>query len=69
MAHSQTTQVGTRDLSTARSALWLAATAFLALLVLYLVGIDQGAVSLFGNDTYVHEFLHDPRHLIGFPCH
>jgi hypothetical protein len=33
------------------------------------VGFDQGAVSVFGADTHVHEFLHDARHLLGFPCH
>nr|WP_241519470.1 CbtB-domain containing protein [Mycobacterium paraense] len=47
----------------------MAATAFLALLALYFVGVDQGAVSLFGGDSHVHEFLHDARHLLGFPCH
>ena len=45
------------------------ATAFLALLVLYFVGMDQGATSVFGSNTYVHEFVHDARHLLGFPCH
>jgi hypothetical protein len=71
VANSQTT--GTRirsvDLSGASAALWLAGTAFLALLALYFVGIDQGAVSLFGSDSHVHEFVHDGRHLLGFPCH
>jgi hypothetical protein len=57
------------DLSVAKSALWLSLTAFLALLVLYFVGLDQGATSVFGSDTHVHEFLHDARHLLGFPCH
>jgi Probable cobalt transporter subunit (CbtB) len=57
------------DLSRASAALWLAATAFLALLALYFVGVDQGAVSLFGSDSHVHEFVHDARHLLGFPCH
>lgn len=57
------------DLSAVRAALWLAGTAFVALLVLYFVGIDQGATSLFGSDTHIHEFLHDGRHLLGFPCH
>jgi hypothetical protein len=71
MATSRTTAVHVRpvDLSGARAALWLAATAFVALLVLYFVGIDQGAMSLFGSDSHVHEFLHDARHLLGFPCH
>jgi cobalt transporter subunit CbtB len=67
----ETTQVATPalDLSVAKAALWLSATAFLALLVLYFVGLDQGATSVFGQNTYVHEFMHDARHLLGFPCH
>jgi Probable cobalt transporter subunit (CbtB) len=57
------------DLSAASAAMWLAGTVFLALLVLYFVGVDQGATSMFGSNTYVHEFVHDARHLLGFPCH
>ena len=57
------------DISVAGGALWLAGTVFLALVVLYFVGLDQGATSLFGSDTHVHEFLHDARHLLGVPCH
>ncbi|MGH3851401.1 MAG: CbtB domain-containing protein [Pseudonocardiaceae bacterium] len=56
-------------MTAASAALWLAGTAFLGLLALYFVGIDQGAVSLFGSDSHVHEFVHDARHLLGFPCH
>ena len=41
----------------------------LALIAYYFVGYDQGAVSVFGSDTHIHEFLHDARHLLGFPCH
>jgi Probable cobalt transporter subunit (CbtB) len=48
---------------------WLAGTMFLALLVLYFVGLDQGATSIFGSDTHIHEFMHDARHLLGYPCH
>jgi hypothetical protein len=69
VASSETTRVGAVDLSATNAALWLAATAVLALLAIYFVGIDQGAVSLFGSDTHVHEFFHDARHLLGFPCH
>ena len=57
------------DLSVAKVALWLSLTAFLALVVLYFVGLDQGATSVFGDNMYVHEFVHDARHLLGFPCH
>jgi len=59
----------TIDLSVTKAALWLSLTAFLALLTLYFVGLDQGATSVFGNDTHIHEFVHDARHLLGFPCH
>ena len=48
---------------------WLAAMTLLALIAYYFIGIDQGAVSVFGSDTHIHEFLHDARHLLGFPCH
>jgi hypothetical protein len=57
------------DFSATKAAVWLSVTAFLALLVLYFVGMDQGATSLFGSDTHIHEFVHDARHLLGFPCH
>jgi hypothetical protein len=72
VANSETTasrSVDLSDVSKARAALWLAGTVFLALLALYFVGVDQGAVSLFGSDSHVHEFVHDARHLLGFPCH
>ena len=69
MSNSTGTRARSIDLSAASAALWLAATAFLALLALYFVGVDQGAVSLFGSDSHVHEFVHDARHLLGFPCH
>ena len=57
------------DLSATSAAVWLTATVFLALLVLYFIGVDQGATSVFGSDTHIHEFVHDARHLLGFPCH
>jgi hypothetical protein len=66
---SSAAKVRAIDLTAASAALWLAGTVFLALLVIYFVGIDQGATSVFGSDTHVHEFVHDARHLLGFPCH
>jgi len=57
------------DFSATKAALWLSLTAFFALLVLYFVGMDQGATSVFGGNTDIHEFVHDARHLLGFPCH
>jgi hypothetical protein len=40
----------------------------LCLLAIYFVGAEEGATSLI-RGTYVHEFVHDGRHLLGFPCH
>ena len=56
-------------ISLSKARLWLFGTAILALAVYYFVGVDQGAVSVFGSDTHVHEFVHDARHFLGFPCH
>ncbi|MGE7385750.1 CbtB domain-containing protein [Streptomyces sp. NPDC004126] len=47
---------------------WAAFAAVLALVLLYFVGIEQGATAVFQGET-VHEWLHDGRHLLGFPCH
>lgn len=49
--------------------LTLAVLTLFAMIVYYFVGFDQGAVSVFGSDTHIHEFVHDARHLLGFPCH
>ena len=40
---------------------------FAALLALYVIAFDNGAVSQAGS--FVHELMHDARHLLGVPCH
>lgn len=52
-----------------KAALMLISTAVLALVAYYFIGVDQGMTSVFGNTVYVHEFIHDARHFLGFPCH
>ncbi|GAA2484231.1 CbtB domain-containing protein [Winogradskya humida] len=48
--------------------LWTAAAVVAGLLLLaYLVAFDQGAVSQSG--MFLHELMHDGRHLLGVPCH
>jgi len=47
---------------------WAVFGGLLLLLALYFVGAEQGATSLIPG-MYLHEFLHDGRHLLGFPCH
>lgn len=47
---------------------WLIFAGVLALVALYFGSAEQGASSLL-TGTAVHEWLHDSRHLLGFPCH
>ena len=47
---------------------WAFFIGVLGLILLYFVGAEQGATALISGN-YVHEFVHDGRHLLGFPCH
>ncbi|MGW5306468.1 CbtB domain-containing protein [Streptomyces griseoluteus] len=47
---------------------WAVFFGVLMLVLLYFVGAEQGATSVL-NGTDVHEWVHDARHLLGFPCH
>lgn len=47
---------------------WAVFATGIALILLYFVSTEQGAFALF-KGMYVHEFVHDGRHLLGFPCH
>lgn len=41
--------------------------------VLFAVAFDQGQLAALlqaaAGDSTVHEFFHDARHMLGFPCH
>ncbi|MET9293454.1 CbtB-domain containing protein [Streptomyces sp. NPDC003077] len=47
---------------------WAVFFGLLMLVLLYFVGAEQGVVSLISGRG-VHEWVHDGRHLLGFPCH
>ncbi|MZD04867.1 CbtB-domain containing protein [Streptomyces sp. SID5785] len=47
---------------------WAVFFGILMLVLLYFVGAEQGATSVFSG-AGVHEWVHDARHLLGFPCH
>ncbi|MEU0987765.1 CbtB domain-containing protein [Streptomyces sp. NPDC005953] len=47
---------------------WAAFVGVLMLVLLYFVGAEQGATSVVSGEN-VHEWVHDGRHLLGFPCH
>jgi len=47
---------------------WLLMAALLATLTIFFVSADQGAISIPAG-TAIHEWVHDGRHLLGYPCH
>lgn len=47
---------------------WAIFGGLMMMMSLYFVGTEEGAMALF-KGMYVHEFVHDGRHLLGFPCH
>lgn len=47
---------------------WAVFAGVLTLVLLYFVGAEQGATALVSGEG-VHEWVHDARHLLGFPCH
>lgn len=47
---------------------WAVFAGLLLMMILYFVGVEQGALSLVGGH-WVHEFVHDARHALAFPCH
>ncbi len=47
---------------------WAVFGGLLFLIAIYFVGSEQGALSVFSG-MGIHEFVHDGRHLLGFPCH
>ena len=50
-----------------------ALTVLAALALVFAVAFDQGQLAgllrAAAQDSTVHEFFHDTRHLLGFPCH
>ena len=47
---------------------WAIFIGVLSLLLLYFVAAEQGATAIISGQ-YVHEFVHDGRHLLGVPSH
>jgi hypothetical protein len=47
---------------------WAILAGLVLMLAIYFVGAEEGATSII-KGMYVHEFVHDGRHLLGFPCH
>ena len=47
---------------------WAIFFGLLATLVIFFISADQGAISLPAGNA-IHEWVHDGRHLLGYPCH
>ena len=47
---------------------WALFFGLLAVLAIFFISADQGAVSI-PTGNAVHEWVHDSRHLLGYPCH
>ncbi|MGI8456809.1 MAG: CbtB domain-containing protein [Propionibacteriaceae bacterium] len=62
------TPVAIPAISLATTLPWLIFAALLMLVAMYFVSAEQGATSLLSG-AGVHEWVHDGRHLLGFPCH
>ncbi|MGA9100546.1 CbtB domain-containing protein [Aeromicrobium sp.] len=47
---------------------WAAFFFLFAAVVLFFISADQGIVSIPSGNA-IHEWVHDGRHLLGYPCH
>jgi hypothetical protein len=56
-------------LSPNRVLLLVSLTLFFSFAAYYFIGVDEGMCSVFGKTLVVHEWVHDARHFLGFPCH
>jgi Probable cobalt transporter subunit (CbtB) len=68
VAQTEPVAIATPPFSLVQVLPWLIFAGMLALVAIYFISAEQGAASLFSG-TAVHEWVHDGRHLLGFPCH
>jgi Probable cobalt transporter subunit (CbtB) len=47
---------------------WALFFGLLAVLAIFFVSADQGVLSIPSGNA-IHEWVHDGRHLLGYPCH
>ena len=68
ITHAKSVAVATPAFSLTQVLPWLIFAGMLLLVAMYFISAEQGATALFPG-TGVHEWVHDGRHLLGFPCH
>jgi len=60
--------VASPEFSLRRILPYLIFAGLLLLVAMYFVAAEEGATSLIAGNA-IHEWTHDGRHLLGFPCH
>jgi hypothetical protein len=63
-----TPEVEIPSIPIAQLAPWAAFVFLAAAVVLFFISADQGIISI-PSGTAIHEWVHDGRHLLGYPCH
>ena len=66
--HTTPVVVATPPFSLRQLLPWLIFAGMLLLVTMYFISAEQGAAGMFSGNG-VHEWVHDGRHLLGFPCH
>jgi hypothetical protein len=61
-------QVPIAQIPVAQLAPWAAFVFLAAAIILFFISAEQGLVSIVGGSA-IHEWVHDGRHLLGYPCH
>jgi hypothetical protein len=47
---------------------WAIFFGLVALITIFFASADQGAISIPSGNA-IHEWVHDGRHMLGYPCH
>ncbi len=66
---SAATHAPARKVALSPTGLWFLGALLFGVVAIYFLGVDQGSVSVTGEGAMLHEFFHDARHSLGFPCH
>jgi hypothetical protein len=67
-AATPVTEIELPSIPLAELAPWALFFGLLSVLAIFFLSADQGAVSIPAG-TAIHEWVHDGRHLLGYPCH
>jgi hypothetical protein len=67
-SHVSTPEVEVPAIPLVQIAPWALLFGLLGMIVIFFVSADQGAFGIPSGNA-IHEWVHDGRHLLGYPCH